>query len=69
MYSYDIQVGTVTPHTIFSRMTDSTAQTVKKQATTIMMAPTALLVLMMVNEAIQPLGIKERDPYRVIRFI
>lgn len=36
-------------------MTDSTAHMVKKQATTIMMAPTALLVLMMENEAIQPL--------------
>lgn len=38
-----------------SRKTDSTAHMVKRMATIIMMAPTALLELMAVKEAIQPL--------------
>lgn len=41
--------------TILRRMTDRAAQMVKKTATTIIMAPTAVFLLMAANAEIQPL--------------
>jgi len=41
-------------------MMDRTAQAVKKLATTIMMAPTAVLLARAVNAVIQPLKMKGR---------